>query len=104
MSTTGPDITSKNTAELDAELSELQFDIFFLKCQLIFDSTSTVDLNKLSDENDRISEMEIKSSQIEAELKRRGNTICERKSIDDSTSSQNLQVWFHDITSRSNLP
>jgi hypothetical protein len=72
------DIFQKSSDDLDVELSELEFEILFLKCQVLADS-SPGELSILSDVNDEVAAMECKVSEIEAELKKRGDTSYERK-------------------------
>ena len=90
----------KATSELDAKLSELQFDIFFIKCQLIFDSPLQ-DLDALSDVNEELSSMELKASRIEAELKKRNDNPCARNPYSNLNNLQLIQSQFQSLIGRS---
>ena len=70
----------KSSAELDAALSEIEFETLFLKCQLLADM-SLANPKILSDVNDEVAAMELSASKIEAELKKRGEVRYHRRSF-----------------------
>jgi hypothetical protein len=89
------DFLQKTSAELDAALSELEFEILFLKCQIVADSPSR-HLSVLSDVNDELTSLEIKAQEIEDELKRRGDSR-DRKSLADMDSSLAVETLLRTL-------
>jgi hypothetical protein len=86
------DFKGKTSGELDAQLSELQFDILFLKCQVSLDSN--VEARDLSDVNDQIAGLESKASVIESELERRSDNPCGRKPLPSVDDSLEIEEFF----------
>lgn len=83
---------NKSSVELDAALSEIEFEILFLKSRLLADSSLTIP-KILSDVNDEVTAMELVATEIETELNRRGEASFRRESFinfDNITSIEEI--------------
>ena len=94
------DIKSTPSPILDRELSELRFDLFFLKCQLIMEK-ELAKSSSFSDVNDEIASMEMRIAAIEQELASRNEPIYStRYSSPKGYEERDVEALFYELQNR----